>query len=80
VELPGIETGPNTAATLQVMQVSAPVFDAKGVVTVSIMVLGSLRPMRGEEVERLAGRVMQAADRATTMARELRLGDPAAAI
>jgi DNA-binding IclR family transcriptional regulator len=65
---------------VQVMQVSAPVFDAKGVVTASIMVLGSLRPMRGEEVERLAGRVMQAADRATTLARELRLGDPAATI
>jgi DNA-binding IclR family transcriptional regulator len=67
-------------AEVQVMQVSAPVFDANGVVTASIMVLGSLRPMRGEEVETLAERVVQAADRATTMARELRLGDPAAAM
>lgn len=65
---------------VQVMQVSAPVFDANGAVTASIMVLGSLRPMLGQEVEALAGRVVQAADRATTMARELRLGEPAAAI
>jgi hypothetical protein len=46
----------------------------------SIIVLGSLRPMHGQEVEALAGRVVQAADRATTVARELRLGEPAAAI
>jgi hypothetical protein len=31
--------------------------------------LGSLRPMHGQEVEALAGRVVQAADRATTAAR-----------
>ncbi len=47
---------------VQVMQVSAPVFDADGVVTASIMVLGSLRPMRGAEVEALAGRVVEAAN------------------
>lgn len=67
-------------AEVQLIQVSAPVFDANGVVTASIMVLGSLRPMRGEELEALAGRVVQAADRATTMARELRLGGPAVAM
>jgi hypothetical protein len=49
-------------------------------VTASLMVLGSLRPMRGNEVEALAGRVVQAADRATTISRELRLGEPAGAI
>jgi len=65
---------------LQVLQVSAPVFDANGVVTASIMVLGSLRPMRGKELEALAGRVVQAADRATTISRELRLGETAGAI
>lgn len=31
---------------VQVMQVSAPVFDAYGAVTDSLMVLGSMRPMR----------------------------------
>jgi DNA-binding IclR family transcriptional regulator len=65
---------------VQVMQVSAPVFDSNGVVTASIMLLGSLRPMHGQEVQALAERVVQAADRATTAARELRLGEPAAVI
>ena len=68
------------AAEVQLMQISAPVFDANGSVTASIMVLGSARPLGGDEVEALAGRVVQAANRATTLARELRLGDPAAAM
>jgi hypothetical protein len=46
-------------------------------VAASIMVLGSMRPMRGDEVEALGRRVVEAADRATTSARELRLGGPA---
>lgn len=65
---------------VQVMQISAPVFDSRGAVTASLMVLGSLRPLSGQEVEALGARVVQAADRATTLAREIRLGDPAAAL
>ncbi|WP_197694555.1 helix-turn-helix domain-containing protein [Mycobacterium sp. 852002-51971_SCH5477799-a] len=64
----------------QLIQLSAPVFDADGAVAASLMVLGSMRPMRGEEVETLGRRVVQAADQATTTARELRLGEPAAGI
>ena len=67
-------------AEVQLIQISAPVFDANGTATASMMVLGTPRPMHGHEVEALARRLVQAADRATTMARELRLGDPAAAI
>lgn len=65
---------------VQIMQISAPVFDSRGTVTASLMVLGSMRPVSGREVEALADRVVQAADRATTMARQLRLGDAAAAL
>jgi DNA-binding IclR family transcriptional regulator len=65
---------------VQLIQVAAPVFDADGAVAASIMVLGSTRPMRGAAVEALGRRVVQAADEAATMARELLLGDPAAAI
>jgi DNA-binding IclR family transcriptional regulator len=65
---------------VQLLQVSAPVFDANGVVAASIMVLGSMRTMRGEEVAALAQQVVQAADRATTLSRQLRLGEPAEAI
>jgi DNA-binding IclR family transcriptional regulator len=64
-------------AEVQLLQISAPVFDANGAVAASIMVLGSMRPMRGEDVEALGRQVMEAADRATTSARELRLGGPA---
>jgi hypothetical protein len=64
-------------AEVQLLQISAPVFDANGGVAASIMVLGSMRPMRGDEVEALGRRVVEAADRATTSARELRLGGPA---
>jgi DNA-binding IclR family transcriptional regulator len=67
-------------AEVQLLQVSAPVFDANGSVTASLMVLGSARPLGGTEMEDVAGRVVQAANRATTMAREMRLGDPAAAM
>jgi DNA-binding IclR family transcriptional regulator len=63
---------------VQVIQISAPVFDAEGDAVVSLMVLGTTRPMRGCEVQELAERVVQAADRATTLARDLRLGDTAA--
>lgn len=65
---------------LQLLQLSAPVFDANGAVTASIMVLGSMRTIRGQEVAALAERVVQAADRATTLARQLRLGETAEAI
>jgi DNA-binding IclR family transcriptional regulator len=65
---------------VQLLQLAAPVFDAKGAVAASILVLGSLRPMSGVEVEALGRRVVQAANEATTMARELRLGGPAEAI
>ena len=67
-------------AEVQLIQISAPVFDANGTATASMMVLGTPRPMHGHEVEALARRLVHAAHRATTMARELRLGDPAAAI
>jgi DNA-binding IclR family transcriptional regulator len=67
-------------AEVQLIQISAPVFDANGTATASMMVLGTPRPMRGHEVEALAHSLVRAADGATTMARELRLGDPAAAI
>ncbi|WP_324685663.1 helix-turn-helix domain-containing protein [Mycobacterium sp. 94-17] len=66
------------AKETELLQLSAPVFDADGFVTASLMVLGSLRPLRGEEIEALGRRVVQAADRATTLARQLRLGEPAA--
>jgi DNA-binding IclR family transcriptional regulator len=62
------------------LQLSAPVFDPSGSVTVSIMVLGSMRTIQGEEVSALAQRVVQAADRATTLTRQLRLGETAEAI
>jgi DNA-binding IclR family transcriptional regulator len=75
-----LATEVNHDTEVQVMQISAPVFDSRGTVTASLMVLGSLRPLSGQEVEVLGERVVQAADRATTMARELRLGDPAAAL
>jgi DNA-binding IclR family transcriptional regulator len=65
---------------VQLVQLSAPVFDANGAVTASIMVLGSMRTMRGIEVDALAQRVVQSADRATTLARHLRLGEAAEAI
>lgn len=67
-------------ADVQFLQISAPVFDANGTVSASLMVLGTRRPMRGDQLEELAGRVVAAADRATTQAREMRLGEPAAAI
>ncbi|HTQ18465.1 hypothetical protein [Mycobacterium sp.] len=65
-------------AEIQLVQISAPVFDVDGTVTASLMVLGSMRPIRGNDLEALGRRVVEAADRATTLARELRLGQPAA--
>lgn len=63
------------SAEVQLLQISAPVFDANGAVTASIMLLGSMRVIHGKEVAELAHRVVQAADRATTQARDLRLGE-----
>jgi DNA-binding IclR family transcriptional regulator len=68
------------SSEVQLLQVSAPVFDDNGAVTASIMVLGSMRPVRGQEVSALAQQVVQSADRVTTMARELRRGDAATGI
>ncbi len=65
---------------VQLVQISAPVFDLHGTVVASIMMLGSMRPITGEEVEALGGRVVLAAERATTLSRGLRLGEPAPAV
>lgn len=75
-----LATHVDESAEFQLLQVSAPVFDANGAVTTSIMVLGSMRPIRGQDLAGLAERLVESADRATTLARELRLGDAAAAI
>jgi DNA-binding IclR family transcriptional regulator len=75
-----LATNVDDLSEVQLLQLSAPVFDANGAVTASIMVLGSMRTMRGQEVAALAQRVVQAADRATTLARQLRLGETAEAI
>ncbi len=58
---------------LNVVQVSAPVFDTSGDVAATIMVLGSLRPMPGSEVDQLGRQVADVANSATRLARDLEL-------
>lgn len=71
-----LATGIDPDEELQLVQVSAPVFDATRSVSASLMVLGSVRPMRGGDIETLGRTLVRAADEASTMARELRLGEP----
>jgi DNA-binding IclR family transcriptional regulator len=63
-------------AEVQVLQITAPVFDSNGAVAASLMVVGSMRPMIGAEIEALGRRVVRAAEAATSSARDLRLGTP----
>lgn len=65
---------------VQLLQVVAPVFDETGRVAASMMVLGSLRPIRGAAIKDIAAKLMQAADRASAHARELRLREPGPAV
>jgi DNA-binding IclR family transcriptional regulator len=62
---------------VRVIQVTAPVFDTSGAVAASIMVVGSMRLMAGADIEHLGHQAAAAAERATTLARGLRWGEPA---